>query len=377
MKHLPSSFQNLKGFERILNCKNLIFNELCQFNFHNHFALTILFSLFFAQLKAQHNGIINQTPVSSRLICDVVGSFPVKDTWPTGIAFDGKAFWSGGSNIAFIYLYDAMGTITDSIPSPVPTTDFCVAELVYDKGYLWACSEETDKIFKLNIETGAVVHQLNLAANTNIWGMTLVNEHIFLSYYLDGFIVKIDTSTGQILNTLWTPKPIISMEYIQGSLYGLSTDYSHLYKIDTQTGDFLDSVEWCIPYPLGLTYDGRYIWNISSAINFGGDQKAYQIDLEDFLSPTHEIPAIQAINMSISPNPVSRFGNLKFNTSAYAPVNIDLYELGGRKVRRLFSAELAPGQHSIPFNTNGLASGIYLVQLIGKGETGVCKMVVR
>ncbi len=239
---------------------------------------------------------------ASKTICDTIFSFPIKDTWPTGIAWDGSFLWSCGSEFQYIYKYSTAGILIDSIPNP--SNSYGIQGIVFDGNFLWALAEQEDKIYKLDTSNGFIVNQFNIPFTTNGFGLTFDGNYLWASDYISGTILKIDTSNGQIINSVQLVKPVLDIAIINSNLFGLAKDYSNLYKIDQANGAFTDSVSWCIPYPLGISWDGVYLWNISSKLSYGGNQKAYKIEIGSFVTGINNILPSNK-NIKLFPNPTS------------------------------------------------------------------------
>ena len=63
------------------------------------------------------------------------------------------------------------------------------------------------------------------------------------------------------------------------------------------------------------------------------------------------------------PNPCNSSTVIEFELNKPAYVTLNILNVSGQTVAQLSRSELLPGVHKIPFQTNGLASGIYFYQL--------------
>jgi hypothetical protein len=331
---------------------------------------------------SQENGILNMdnfinSSVYKKTFCDTISSFTVRDTWPTGIAWDGQYLWSCGSEFEYIYKYDTAGILIDSIPNPSPINTYGTQGIVFKDNHLWTLDETEDVIYELDTITGFIVNQFNIPANKNGFGLTFDGIYLWAGEYINGILWKIEPSNGQIVNTIYTEKPILGLDFINGSLYGISTDYTNLYKIDTVNGNFIDNIPWCIPYPLGICWDGFYLWNISSKILYGGNQKAYKIDLGGFITgSTNNILTQNNLGLTVFPNPIIESGIIKFNTKKTEFVTIELFGYDGRKIKTLMNKEVLFGKHSINLHTNELSSGIYFIKMSSMNDINTFKFIV-
>ncbi|WP_412069387.1 DUF1501 domain-containing protein [Rubrivirga sp. IMCC43871] len=70
-----------------------------------------------------------------------------------------------------------------------------------------------------------------------------------------------------------------------------------------------------------------------------------------------------SLRLAVSPNPVMGTANVDVRLDAPAQATVEVVDLAGRTVRVLRDAPLAAGEHAMPFDTAGLAAGLYLVRL--------------
>ncbi|MFV1885144.1 MAG: T9SS type A sorting domain-containing protein [Balneola sp.] len=64
------------------------------------------------------------------------------------------------------------------------------------------------------------------------------------------------------------------------------------------------------------------------------------------------------------PNPFNPTTEISFELPENSPVKINIYDAKGSLVQTLVNEPLSPGNHSITFNANGLASGIYIYEIV-------------
>ena len=80
--------------------------------------------------------------------------------------------------------------------------------------------------------------------------------------------------------------------------------------------------------------------------------------------------------ISISPNPVSGFSNLKIKLTTDQQLNICIYDITGRKVKEVLNAQKQRGEHHIPIDATELKAGIYLIKAIGEESFETVKFTV-
>jgi hypothetical protein len=91
-----------------------------------------------------------------------------------------------------------------------------------------------------------------------------------------------------------------------------------------------------------------------------------------------DVPQLTALGSH--PNPFSESASISFSLKEGAPVSLDIYNLRGQKVRSLFSAQAAKGDHTITWNGRDdrgrvCSSGIYLCRLSSGGSALTGKLL--
>lgn len=82
------------------------------------------------------------------------------------------------------------------------------------------------------------------------------------------------------------------------------------------------------------------------------------VGIEDTEYPVH----FSTGGLTITGNPVSSVSSVDFNLGVSAEVEILVYDMSGHVVDDLLRDECAAGQHSVNWNTDGLAAGVYIVR---------------
>jgi hypothetical protein len=74
-------------------------------------------------------------------------------------------------------------------------------------------------------------------------------------------------------------------------------------------------------------------------------------------------PAGNLIKLEVSPNPISETGNLSYtyNGTKISNLKIRMIDLSGKSAIELYNSNVIIGTQFIPFNTNGLADGKYII----------------
>ncbi len=95
------------------------------------------------------------------------------------------------------------------------------------------------------------------------------------------------------------------------------------------------------------------------------------VELHDFKS----LPSEFGLN-SAYPNPFNNITNIRFNLHETNIINLELFDLSGRKVSEFFKGIKTAGQHSISINGSPLSSGVYVLQLSSDRNISKKKLVL-
>jgi len=83
------------------------------------------------------------------------------------------------------------------------------------------------------------------------------------------------------------------------------------------------------------------------------------------VSAVEDLPAVGNLNLQAAPNPFNPHTQISFELDAPTRIQLNLYDLGGRLVKRLLDETRPSGPNSYHLDGRGLASGIYFCRLQG------------
>lgn len=297
---------------------------------------------------------------SSTLICDTIFSFKTRQ-FPSGLTWDGQNLWY--VDTSYIYKVSSTGMYIDSIINPASNSILKGGDLTYDGLNLWYADEETAKLFKINPTNGNVLQQFNLPSfgqsDPNGFGLSWDGVNIWHSQYNSPRLYKLNPTNGNIIDSLPTTSGILGMEWVNGNLYGISGQ--QVFKINLNTGAFQDSTSWCIPFSLGLTWDGYFLWNVSgqdsiNGIPTGGKQKIYKLNSDLVLSVSEH--SNRNSGVEIFPNPFSTRTTLQ-SDNIFKDATLTVYNSFGQQVKQINNIS---GQ-TITLHRDNLSSGLYFIRL--------------
>ncbi len=81
-------------------------------------------------------------------------------------------------------------------------------------------------------------------------------------------------------------------------------------------------------------------------------------------------------NLNIYPNPFSEKTNIEFYLNEKSPVEINLQNNLGKKVKNIFNENLSKGKHEIFFHKKDIKPGIYFLNIKTKNKNSVKKIVI-
>ncbi|MBT3241981.1 MAG: T9SS type A sorting domain-containing protein [Bacteroidetes bacterium] len=198
---------------------------------------------------------------------------------PTGITWDGTNLWMiDYSADMIIKINPSSGEVIESFEAP----DQFPTGLAWDGNNLWCSGNRQNKIFKLD-RNGEVIISLNVSSTPR--GMCFVNGSIWYADSGKKELYKINPDSGSYLDTIPAPG---------GSARGLSFDGKYLwcsdanlneiYKIDIDYKKIILILPATLDYPYGITWDGTAMWvaGYSSAtinqVYTEGEEKILYID---------------------------------------------------------------------------------------------------
>jgi hypothetical protein len=103
----------------------------------------------------------------------------------------------------------------------------------------------------------------------------------------------------------------------------------------------------------------------------GGGNNIYIDDIKIFDPTTVGINEVnkRALNYEVYPNPMDNQLNIEFNLLEKTTIMGEIFDVGGRKVKTLFSNDYSLGTHKLGFDTSDLNAGLYFVKITLEGES--------
>ncbi|HTZ98090.1 MAG TPA: hypothetical protein VMB18_16935 [Terriglobales bacterium] len=215
---------------------------------------------------APPNAKISRTSLQSLRKSDVPGTTVNVGAQPYGVAFDGKNIWS--ANFA-----DSPGSVTkirahDGQVLGTYKVGHQPLGVTFDGENIWVSDNFDNTVTKLRASDGKVLGNFSVRAP---WWMTSDGENIWVpSYGEKGTVTKLRASDGKNLGTFATGGTGGAMATAFDGANVWVTNFSGagngtVSKLRAIDGTLL-GVYTVGPNPLGVTFDGTYIW----VANIGG-----------------------------------------------------------------------------------------------------------
>jgi hypothetical protein len=306
--------------------------------------------------------------------CDTIFSFPTPDVTPVGLAFDGIHLFSMSSFNDVIYKFDTLGQLVGRVPNP-DSLNFG-GDLDFDGANIWVVIEQSGRVYKIDTTTGHVTTSFPIPSSgtpvdPNNYGCAWDHGYLWISEYIDQTLLRMNATTGEIVDSFAIHRMVLPLKVIHDNLYGIEfVDESaygrmQLDKFDKSTGALIDSVPWCLPYSLGLTWAKSHLWGLSSGFGIG-NSRIYKMDsllggISNLLPST--------VRISVFPNPAGD----KVTINGPGKINrVDIYNLLGEKVSMIADfREGAPKETDISY----LQQGIYFLRIFLEGKIYTTKFV--
>ena len=129
--------------------------------------------------------------------------------------------------------------------------------------------------------------------------------------------------------------------------------------------------------------DSQPVENISFVISYddgewdNNDGQDYYIYLDEVVSSPEEtdVPDELALEQNY-PNPFNPDTEIRFALPEEGQVELDVYDVTGRRVARVVEGRYAPGMHTVRFDGSQLSSGVYLYRLTHGQEVQTRQMML-
>lgn len=127
----------------------------------------------------------------------------------------------------------------------------------------------------------------------------------------------------------------------------------------------------------GAMYFGTYGRGIFMDMTYVTDRTNEVADPEDYNLGIPTVHSTASANVNIYPNPVSGDAHLTLGSTEAGNAQLRIYDLNGRCVMESQLGYVEEGEQTFTVSTQGMAKGMYLVNVTIAGRTAAAKMMVR
>jgi N-acetylneuraminic acid mutarotase len=128
----------------------------------------------------------------------------------------------------------------------------------------------------------------------------------------------------------------------------------------------------------GLQPGADYIWSVRTYCTYTPPAVTSQWSPnQTFTTAPLRLEAPVSNSLSVYPNPFQQSATITYSTVNDASVQIALYDLSGKLMKRLLTEHASSGIHTLSLNSEGLAQGIYLLKFQVNDELIVQKVVIE
>jgi hypothetical protein len=148
------------------------------------------------------------------------------------------------------------GSVVRTIQSPIPSP----SGLVYDGTGLWVSSPSHPEILKINIVSGEVIKRTGVQ-RLEITSLSWDGENLLGYDRVTKRIYKINRETGEVISSIKIPGfSLGGIVVFNGNMWISDPNSALIYKMNLE-GKLLSTYSSPGQNPMGLTYDGEYLWN--------------------------------------------------------------------------------------------------------------------
>jgi transglutaminase-like putative cysteine protease/streptogramin lyase len=207
---------------------------------------------------------------------DIQKTIKTPGSCPTGLTFDGAYLWLADGHTDKIYKIDPeTGKVVSSFESPGHHPE----GLAWDGKYLWHIDSGEKLLYKLDPATGTALSILE-SNSTNPRDLTWDGEYLWIADFKSDTLLKVSPVDGMMVQTFPSPA---------GEPAGLAFDGKYLwvsdrgadriYLVDPMDGLCLSSLRSYGPFPYGLAWGKDSLWNVDYENNEIYKIKVFDADI--------------------------------------------------------------------------------------------------
>ena len=215
------------------------------------------------------------------------------------------------------------------------------------------------------------------------------------SIFLDTTVFKDYLNDGTIATPLFDPSgqaivdanPVGDFYYENVNFENPPDEESIMKQVEYQLNENLneeDTPDWILPDPPNSTFhlDVPFSFNYANSVAMTGSTDGTMIGDRNWTASPLSIEDAKAKQyseaMSVYPLPAQTNVNVEFTLKSKSQVQINVYNLSGKRVGTIINEMYPAGMHQVNWNFNNeINSGIYLLRMNADGKLSASKMIVK
>lgn len=249
-----------------------------------------------------------------------------------------------------------------------------------DEQTMYVCQYNPGSILRIDVPSGSATVVANGPTIVGPDGIALDESgNIYVANFVNPNITRIDALGNETLLTTLPGTQTGYIDYRDGYLYVSGLDTHRIYRVSVADGSFTtlagsglpglidgpaDQARLQNPNGLALSKDGSIVW-------FQQQNRLRRVLLEGATAVVETVGEDDggiAASIAIAPNPFDAGTRIRFTLPVATSIDLSVYDLGGRLVRRLDGRFRPAGAHEVDWDGadaegRSVAAGIYHVRI--------------
>jgi hypothetical protein len=204
---------------------------------------------------------------------EIVKSFDLPSSCPTGLTFDGKNLWLADRKTDQLYCLEKnTGRVVRQIPSP----GFWPMGLAWDGHALWVSDRHDGKIYRVDPKSGIILKTVE-APNRSPRDLAWDGKYLWCADDGADEIIQFSPEDGTTIKAFKAPsKESRGLTFDGQYLWVSDRGQDEIYLVDPHSGGIIFIASAPGQYTKGLAYDGHSLW----AVDYHCD-KLFQLKIRD------------------------------------------------------------------------------------------------
>ena len=199
------------------------------------------------------------TLIASARVGDVLKIINTPGPLPTGLTFDGKYLWLADASTDKIYkINPESGEVVSNFDSP----GFHPEGLAWDGKYLWHVDAAEKYMYQIDPSNGKALKVLE-SNSPNPRDLAWDGKYIWMVDYKSDQILKVSPEDGMMVQIIPSPAGEPTGIAFDGKyLWVADRGTDRIYLVNPADGICLSSLRSYGPFPYGLAWDGNFLWTV-------------------------------------------------------------------------------------------------------------------